>query len=276
MKKSELDYLMQKYDIIPRKEQGQNFLLNDKVIADIVAAAELKPTDTAMEIGPGFGVLTKALAEAVERVVTVEQDRDMFPAVQALQASFPSIEPYNADIREFNRNEVSLKDLEYSLVANLPYSITSWIIREFLEHAPRPKQMVVMVQREVAERIIAEPGEMSLLACAVQVYAQASIVRIVKPGNFFPAPKVDSAVLKIVRRDNQLVEEPEELIRTCKIGFAQRRKTLLNNLRNGLHIEKAAIEHIFNALTLDTAIRPQELSIGQWKDLYLGLKEISD
>ncbi len=267
MKRAELQYLMQKYGIQPRREQGQNFLLNEKVLAKTIAAAELTAKDTVLEVGPGLGILTTALAAHAGRVVAVEQDRTLCQALQPLVQQHKNIELFNEDIRTFHAAQHNLKHEQYVLVANLPYSITSWVLRQFTEYEPAPKRMVVMIQKEVAERINSTPGHMSILSVAIQLFCTVEIIRTVQRSSFFPVPKVDSAVIMLQRRAQPLSKNPTALMKLVKTGFAARRKQLHNTIHTGTHIpDEQCIAAITSIGLLPTA-RPQELSVEQWEQL---------
>lgn len=271
MNRDELQFLLKKYNITPRKQQGQNFLIDDSVVEASIEAAALTPGDTVLEIGPGFGSLTIQLAETGAQVIAVEQDQDLAPAIKALQKQYSNLELYNEDIRTFNAQEAGLEDLQYKMVANLPYSITSWILRHFLDHVPRPQSMTVLVQKEVGERIAAKPGQMSVLAVATQVQATAEIVKIVPPTSFIPAPKVDSTVIKITRRPEMLTTDLKAYMRLVKIGFASKRKQLKKTLPAQLQHTPEEIIHILEKISLPPTARPQELSVEQWEQLRLAL-----
>lgn len=267
MNKQQLSFLLKKYNTKPRREQGQNFLLDEQVIKDTITAAQLTKDDTVLEIGPGFGFLTTELAHAAGKVIAVEQDRDLFPAITTLAKTMPNIEPHNQDIRTFNIAKAGFQDRQYKLVANLPYNITSWILRYFLESQLKPSVMVVMVQKEVAERVIAQPGNMSILACAVQLYAQPEIIRIVTKDAFSPVPKVDSAILKLTIRETPRSPDPEQLMRLIKIGFAAKRKQLHNTLQAGLKLTPNQTKQLIESAGLPANVRPQELSLQQWENV---------
>lgn len=273
MNKQELKHLKSLYGITPRKAQGQNFLLDSSVIDDTVAAANLSVDDIVLEIGPGFGVLTTALAERTQKVIAVEQDRDLTRAIQKLTAQHPNIEIHNEDIRTFHRAESGLQDMQYSLVSNLPYSISSWVFREFLQHAPRPKQMVVMVQKEVGQRLMAQPGDMSMLSVASHLFATAELVRDVPPESFSPQPKVDSSVIKLTLHEQPLSAQPEALLSLAKSGFASKRKKLSNNLRARYHIDAYTIHTWFEQANISENARPQELSVHDWERLRKAIDE---
>ena len=271
MNRDELQFLLKKYNITPRKQQGQNFLIDDSVVEASIESAKLGENDTVLEIGPGFGSLTIQLAETGAKVIAVEQDQDLAPAIRALQSQYPNLQLFNEDIRTFNAQEAGLEDLQYKMVANLPYSITSWILKHFLDHAPRPHTIVVLVQKEVAERIAAKPGQMSVLAVATQVQATAEIVKIVGPDSFIPAPKVDSAVIQITRRPEMLTADLKAYIRLVKIGFASKRKQLKKTLPAQLDQTPEEIIAILEKIGLPATSRPQELSVEQWEQLRIAI-----
>lgn len=272
MNKQELQYLLKKYNITPRKQQGQNFLIDETVVHASIEAGQLSTEDTVLEIGPGFGALTMQLAQHAGRVIAVEQDRDLARGIKELQQTHTNIELYNEDIRTFNAHEAGLTDQNYKLVANLPYSITSWILKHFLDHAPRPHTFVVLVQKEVAERIAAEPGDMSVLAVATQVQATAEIIRIVPPSSFIPAPKVDSAVIRITRRPEMLTHDLKSFMRLVKIGFASKRKQLQKTVAPQYKRTPQEIATLLEQIGLPSTARPQELSVQQWEQLRLSLE----
>lgn len=265
MNRAELQYLMQKYNIEPRREQGQNFLLHDKIVASMIAAAQLTPNDTVLEIGPGLGILTTALAAHAGRVVAVEQDRTLCQALQPLVKQYKNITLINEDIRTFHTAQHGLEHQQYLIVANLPYSITSWILRQFTEYAPAPKRMVVMIQKEVAERVASTPGSMSILSVAVQLFCTVKILRTVTRSNFYPVPNVDSAVILLERRPQPLSSDPAALMKLVKIGFAAKRKQLQNTIQAGTRIPAEQTIAALTSIGLLPTARPQELSVEQWE-----------
>jgi 16S rRNA (adenine1518-N6/adenine1519-N6)-dimethyltransferase len=267
MNKQELKHLKSLYGIKPRKEQGQNFLLDTAVIEQTIAAAELSKDDIVLEIGPGFGALTTALAECTKKVIAVEQDRKLAAAITKLTHQQDNIHIFNEDIRTFHRAEHGLEDMGYSLVANLPYSISSWVFREFLEHAPRPKQLVVMVQKEVGQRLMAHPGKMSVLSVASQLFAQTEVVCHVPPESFSPQPRVDSSVIKMTVHETPLSDDPKALLSLAKSGYVARRKKLSNNLRMRYGVDAQKLNAWLAAADLKENARPQELSVEDWERL---------
>lgn len=238
-------------DIKPKKSLGQNFLINAGILEKIVAAAELDPNDAVLEVGPGTGNLTKLLSEKARRVIAVEKDHRI---VDELKNKFPFIEIIEEDILQFKPSEHDLIEKGYKIIANIPYYITSIFLRTVFEKWPRPKLIVLTVQKEVAKRIVAVPPDMNLLALSVQFYAEAKIVGYVSRGSFRPMPKVDSAIIKLTTYDRPLITSPEKLFKIAKRAFAGKRKQLKNTVGSEL-LEKAGIK---------TSLRPEELSLEDW------------
>ncbi|MBI5071676.1 ribosomal RNA small subunit methyltransferase A [Candidatus Falkowbacteria bacterium] len=269
-----------KYGVRPSKEFGQNFLIDREVLETMVEAADLKRGDVILEIGPGFGVLTAELVKRVSRVIAVEADRKMANALREIMADFQNVEIIQDDVLKFSifnfqfsnnfqNSKFKIQNYSYKIVANLPYQITSAVFRKFLSEEPRPNEITVMVQKEVAERICAKPGEMSLLSLSVQFYGQPEIVAIVPRRVFWPEPEVDSAILKIsnirgIFAKNEKEISPEKFFRLAKIGFSARRKQLQNNLAGGLRLSNKAVQDILIKIGLDPKVRAQDLAIEDW------------
>ncbi|MCX6812210.1 MAG: 16S rRNA (adenine(1518)-N(6)/adenine(1519)-N(6))-dimethyltransferase RsmA [Candidatus Berkelbacteria bacterium] len=283
MNKEELIQFLQANKIWAKKNMGQNFLVDDEVLAKIVEAADLKSTDTVIEIGPGLGVLTEELVSRAGRVVAIEKDDFLAELLNQIsniknprRVSYRKkndkvkIKIVNEDALDLDLSAYSLQltAYDYKVVANIPYNITSAIIRKFLEADNKPELMVLLVQKEVAERIVARPGEMSLLSVSVQFYADVEIVDIVKSTSFFPLPKVESAIIKLKTKSEKRKVKEADLFRIVKFGFASRRKTLENNLAAGLHISKTEASDIIKSAGLSEKIRAQELTIEDWLKLY--------
>jgi 16S rRNA (adenine1518-N6/adenine1519-N6)-dimethyltransferase len=252
-----------------KKNYSQNFLKDESVIQKIVEAAEIIEGETVLEIGPGTGVLTSALIDAGAKVVAVEADESLINNLEEVFEGKATI--VHSDILSVIKNEEKQKELGFSeggykLVANLPYSITSSILEQFLVHAPRPSKMIVMVQREVADRITAKPGEMSVLSVMCQLYAKCKKVTNVKAGSFVPAPKVDSAVVQFVLREDYSYN-PEYVISLAKAGFSARRKQLHHNLSAGGYGKSEWIKKVLEKMGIDPRVRAQELSPEQWVKL---------
>lgn len=251
-----------------KKRFGQHFLTDTNILRRIVDAAELRPGETVIEVGPGRGALTAALAERGARVVAVEVDRDLIAGLRERFAGRAEITIVEGDILEVDVRTLIGTRAAYAVVANLPYNIAAAVIRRFLEAATPPRALVVMVQREVADVIVARPGEMSLLSLAVQVYGRARIVMRVPPGAFSPPPKVESAVVRIdVEPVRHLRSRPTDLFAVARAGFAQPRKQLRNSLAAGLALAPEGAERLLRAADIDPARRPQTLSVGDWDRL---------
>jgi 16S rRNA (adenine1518-N6/adenine1519-N6)-dimethyltransferase len=290
-----LKHLCSKYGFHPGKKYGQNYLIDETVIDDIIAAAQLSESDTVVEVGPGFGTLTLALASRVKKVIAFEIEKKLQPYWE--ESRIKNQELRNVEIVWGNvlkqLSDYKLLPTHYKLIANLPYQITSPVIRLFLEAEQPPAEIILMVQKEVAERICAKPGEMSLLSVAVQYYADAEIVRIVPRASFWPVPGVDSAVIRVSlrgakRRGNPIDlgsslnegiatprlsearDDTDTFFKIVKAGFAQRRKLLIKNLEPMVgKRNKAALLEVFAAIDLTPQARAQELSLEQWKSLVL-------
>jgi 16S rRNA (adenine1518-N6/adenine1519-N6)-dimethyltransferase len=260
--------LLKKHGLRASKKLGQNFLQDPFALEAIATAAEIKPTDTVLEIGPGLGSLTRYLAASARHVVAVEIDRDMLPPLRAVTSDYDNINIIHGDILKLAPEEL-IKEPSYLVVANIPYYITSAIIRHLLENEIKPRRIVLTVQKEVASRICAEAGDMSLLALSVQVYGKPSIVKRILSEAFFPAPKVDSAVLSIDIYSSPKIQ-PDSLnifFKLIKAGFSQKRKTLRNSLSAGLHIPPQNAEELLNNVSIDPRRRAETLSIEEWQRL---------
>ena len=258
--------LLRQLGLRPRKRFSQSFLVDARLPEQIVRAADVRKTDQVLEIGPGLGILTRALAGSAERVLAVELDRDLASALPRLVPA--NVKVIADDALRFDPAEHFAGP--YKLVANLPYHVTSPVLLRYLAIESRPDVLVVMVQKEVAQRIAAAPGRLSSLAVAVQSVATVRIVRIVSPGAFFPRPKVDSAVLRLDPLPSPLVPRGERaaFLEFVQAGFAQPRKQLGNSLAQGLGCSKAVALELLARAEIAAERRPQDLSLDEWKRLY--------
>ena len=273
--------LVRRYQIDPKRSLGQNFLLDPSHLDRIVAAADLAPTDIVLEIGPGLGTLTARLATQAGHVVAVELDDRLIELLRADFADRPHVQIVHGDILELDPPDLlaahlpqgtmaaGYKAAGYKVVANLPYYITSAALRHLLEASVPPMLAVVMVQKEVAERICAAPGDLSLLAVSVQFYAVPRIVQRVPAGAFYPAPNVDSAVLRLDVRPQPAVPDvpPRDFFRVVRAGFGQKRKQLANSLSAGLSLPKSVIQDALSAAAIDPTRRAETLSLEEWGQL---------
>jgi 16S rRNA (adenine1518-N6/adenine1519-N6)-dimethyltransferase len=265
--------LLKKYDLAPRKGLGQNFLTDPYHLGQIVAAAELDGDALVVEVGPGPGTLTTLLTEQAGRVVAVELDGGMVNLLRQEYGHLPNLAVVQADILETDLAALLVEQAgprmaqsPYYVVANLPYYITSAVIRHLLESNPRPQRLVVTIQKEVAQRIVAQPGQMSLLAVSVQFYGKAQLVHRIPAGAFFPPPKVDSAVVRIDTYPASPldVNDVSAFFRVVKAGFSQKRKQLKNTLAAGLQQPTCLVVRALIDAGIDPARRAQSLSLAEW------------
>jgi 16S rRNA (adenine1518-N6/adenine1519-N6)-dimethyltransferase len=248
----------------PNKSLGQHWLTDSVILKQIVDEAGISQGERVVEIGPGTGTLTQSLLAAGAQVVAVEFDATL---ATALTKKFSDILVVSEDILTFDFTKVASP---YKIVANIPYYLTSKLIRVLSESSNSPEIAVLLVQKEVAGRVCAEPGKMSLLSVSAQYYWQCEL-GIEVPAKFFtPPPKVDSQTVILTKRTNPLFGEIDErkLFRIVKAGFSNRRKTLLNSLSGGMQLSKDAIKTLLDTAKVNPQSRPQELSLQQWYDIY--------
>jgi 16S rRNA (adenine1518-N6/adenine1519-N6)-dimethyltransferase len=260
--------VLRQLGLYPRKRLSQSFLVDRRIAEAIGAAAALAPADTVLEIGPGLGLLTAALVRRAGRVIAVELDAQLAAALPGLLGHPPNLTVVHGDALALD--PAALVPADYKVVANLPYHITSPLLRHLLATAHRPRRLVVMVQREVAERITAPPGQWSYLTVLVQLYAAPRLVRVVPPGAFYPRPKVESAVLalEVYPAPRVAATAPEVFLQVVQAGFKQPRKQLRNSLAEGLGCSPAEAAALLRRAQLDPARRPQTLTLPEWDRLY--------
>lgn len=274
--------LLEAHGLRPKKSLGQNFLINENLLKTIVRAADVTKNDLIIEVGPGVGTLTYQLALAAGHVVAIELDQNMVAILRETLASLNNVTVLHEDILRLDLDRVirdwrvdikasnihsPISNIHYKVVANLPYYITSAVIRKFLDHPRKPSLLVLMVQYEVAQRIMAKPGEMSLLAVSVQFYAMPSLVMRLPAGAFYPAPKVDSAVVRLDVRAAQPAVDVENFFRVAHAGFGQKRKQLRNALAAGLGISAQESEALLQRAGIDPKRRAETLTIEEWMRL---------
>lgn len=249
----------------PKKSLGQHWLKDRGVLADIADEVTITQNDTVLEIGPGLGTLTSELLRRAKKVIAVELDEDL---ARKLPGQFPgtSLEVVNQDILTFDLRTLPEK---YVVVANVPYYITSKIVQLLTTAVNKPRAIVLLVQKEVAERMAAEPGEMSILAVSAQVYAKVRLGDVVPAQLFTPPPKVDSQVVVLEMRDTPLVSPEDEKVffRVVKAGFSAKRKKLRSSISSGLRLSKPQAEELLLAASISPEDRAQDLSIYQWISL---------
>jgi len=270
---SSLKEILRKYRAFPIKRLGQNFLIDKNVLKKIVDAAELSKKDVVLEVGPGIGNLTIELAKRAKKVIAVEKDKRMVEILKERlkEERIENVETFNEDILKFLP---SFKPkTSYKVVANIPYYLTSRLIRNLLEIKRKPKLIVLMVQKEVAQRICAKPPKMNLLAVSVQFYAKPEIVSFVSKNSFWPRPEVDSAIIKITPKKTQSKSNFCNLFfKIVKAGFSQPRKQLVNNLSKRLKIEKEKVKNWLLESGIQPTQRAETLTIENWLNLTRNFK----
>lgn len=262
--KSTIQSLLQKHGLFAKKSFGQNFLVNEKAIQDIVNAAKITPEDTIIEVGPGLGVLTKELAKNAKNIISLELDKTLFPVLEETLEDFSNIEILQQDALKY----IPPGNLKYKIVANIPYNITSHLINHFLQAENPPTSMTLLVQKEVAEKIVILNPDMTVLSLQAALFGEAKYIKKVPAGYFHPIPKVDSAILHItlftkehplyISRNNAI-----QILKIAKICFSGRRKKLRNTLPKEYH-ENAISKGI------DLSRRPETLSTQEWEAICLG------
>ena len=303
MNKTQIKEQLRKYNIRPNKTMGQNFLINENTLEKIIKAADLNKDDTVLEVGPGLGILTKELIKKVKKVITIEKDEQMIEVLKQELEDSENIEIIHGDILEilkdqkkscllrnpgrasrtrplqskgaFERHGLRLirkGTISYKVVANIPYYLTSHLIRTLLESENQPKEIVLLIQKEVAQRISPRPrragqAKMNLLSVSVQFYGKPEIISIISKENFWPEPKIDSAILRI--RD---IRKPENInikkfFKLVKAGFSSPRKQLANNLSNNLGFNKEEIKKALTECNLNIQARASNLEIKDWINL---------
>ncbi len=260
--------LLKRYGIQPRKSLGQNFLVEPAGLMKVINATELNGSEEVLEIGAGLGSLTYLLVQSSARVTAVEIDRNMLePLAEALK-SYPNVQIVQGDILELDPSTLVSRE-NYVVVANIPYYITSAIIRHLLEADLKPSRVILTIQKEVAQRIVARDGKMSLLSLSVFVFGEPEIAGTIPAGSFYPSPDVDSAVLRIRLHPEPLIpaSQLDQFFKLAHAGFGQKRKTLRNSLSAGLSLPAGEVEARLLKADIDPTRRAETLSIAEWARL---------
>jgi len=270
--------LLRHFDLQARKGLGQHFLIDGEVLELITSAAELTPTDVIVEVGPGLGILTKELAQKAGRVIAIELDNKLAALLQQTLASFDNVTIINEDILQIEPATLLEEQKarfpqainSYKVVANLPYYITSPVLRHFLEASAKPQTIIVMVQKEVAEAIVAKPGQMSLLSVSVQLYGEPRIISYVPAQCFYPAPEVDSAILRIdlYPQPAVAVDDKDSFFGLVRAGFAAPRKQIGNSLAQGLGRAKGEVLSLLERADIVSQRRAETLTLEEWARLW--------
>lgn len=257
--------ILKEYGIRPNKGLGQNFLSDPKILKRIADTVDIQMGDTVLEIGAGIGNLTSELAARSSRVVAVELDERLIPILCELTSQFNNIEIISGDILDLDLMQLSLPE-DYLVVGNIPYYISTMIVRRLLETSRPPRRIVLTLQREVAERIIQQPGHLNLLAVSVQVYGKPSIHMRIPAGSFYPAPEVDSAVIRIDRYPEARIPlmHRKFFFRLVKAGFSQKRKTLRNSISGGMGWKPKDTSRLLSESGIDPSRRAETVSLEEW------------
>jgi 16S rRNA (adenine1518-N6/adenine1519-N6)-dimethyltransferase len=280
--KETIKFLCKKYKFQPSRSSGQNFLVSENILNNIVHTAQLQGNDTVLEIGAGFGTLTVELLKGGSKVIAVELDKRLVVPLKKLAKVNKNLLVVEGDIfKQWPAISPKLKDLCYKIVANLPYNITSLVLRNFLEQKPRPKEMILLVQKEVAERVVARPGKMSRLSVAVQFYGQPEIIGVVPAQDFWPMPEVDSAILKIdgIGEDIDGYQgllgsvDKKKFFNFINLGYSAKRKQLHNNLASGFRLDNGLVQEIFKNIGINPHARAQDLAIEDWIKIVQNIEE---
>jgi len=282
-----------RHKIQPSKKLGQNFLVDKTAVKRVMNAAKIKETDVILEIGPGSGALTKELVKKAKKVVAVEKDKKMVAILKEELKDYKNVEIISDDIRRFKNWGLKIKN-SYKIVANLPFYLTAPVIRKFLESGTPPKEMTLVVQKEVGQRIcskVPEPkrvnpllrpsprlGHMNILAVSIQVYADVKIMGYISKKSFWPQPKVDAAIIKILplkikSHDRRISSQRRNLFfKVVKAGFSQPRKQLINNLSKSLKLSRAKVEIWLKKNDIRPTQRAETLTVKDWIKLAKSIK----
>lgn len=257
--------LLSMYGAQPNTDLGQHFLVEKKYLEQIIDAAEPLEGKTVLEIGPGLGVLTKALSKRAKEVVSIEVDGRMVSILKTVCLKCTNLTVKEMDARQFDPTPLG----DYKLVANIPYYLTSHIIRKFLEEKNKPEQMVLLVQKEVADRICAKPNRMSVLSISVQFYGAPQLVGTVPREAFYPTPQVNSAIVKINTYGTPLFKDvdTEKFFRLVKAGFGEKRKQLVNSL-SSLGYDKEELYNLLKSSGVHPERRAETLTLQEWRTVY--------
>ncbi len=267
--------LLRKYGLRPKKGLGQNFLSDPIILQKVVRTSGITSDDAVLEIGPGLGSLTVELAKSAKRVVAVEIDENMFGPLGEVLAQRANVDLVLGDILAQDVRDLMSAPAPYVVVANIPYYITSAIIRHLLESDHPPQRLILTVQKELGERICADPPDMNLLALSVQVYGSPKVTFRIPAGAFYPPPKVDSSVVQVDVFTKPLIarESLDLFFQLVKAGFSQKRKTLRNSISAGMRWPKESAEKALESAQIDPMRRAETLSLSEWKALVQAVKE---
>ena len=265
LSKSQIKQILKDRDLKPTKKFGQNFLINQKPIQQMIIAADINPNDTILEIGPGLGALTQELITTGAKIIAQEKDRNLVAVLKEQFKTVENLEIIEGDARAIVGNK-NFCSLQFKVIANLPYYLTAPIIRQFLEAENPPELMVFLIQKQVGQRICAKPPRMNLLAVSVQLYATPKIINYVSQKCFWPMPEVDGAIIKIMPHHEKTgaTTDRERFFKIVRAGFSHPRKILISNLADGLNMNKNDLEKAFTTLAIPLKSRAENLAVAEW------------
>lgn len=260
--------------ILLKKSLGQHFLIDQNIVEKIIAIVEEGGEDTIIEIGAGLGALTFPLGSVCKKLIAYEIDRRLIPTLAEVTGGCKNVEIRSEDARKIPSSK--FQALNYSIVGNLPYYLTSQLLKFFLTQENKPKRLIVTVQKEVAQRICSVPPYMSLLAVSAQFYGVPKIRRYISKNSFWPPPKVDSALLEVKLHNASLLNSSEEefFFKLVKAGFGNKRKLLRGNVRRAFGCDEDWWKQVFSDVGLDTKIRAEALSMREWRKLFDAMRGV--
>ncbi len=264
-----LKSILREYGLSPNKTYGQNFLMDETILEDIIDHAGVDKNDTVIEVGPGIGNLTERLLARAKQVISIEKDPQFLPVLKKLAKEHKNFSYHLEDVLTLNLDELLDIIKNYKVVANIPYYITGKIVQLFLQLKHKPQSLTLLMQKEVAQNLAAKPGALNLMAISTQLYADVKLLTVVPAFKFYPAPKVDSAAVQIILHDppRYQVGDDKKLFRILHACFAGKRKQLHNTLTNNLLLDKELVDKVLNDLHIERSVRPQQLTIEQWLEL---------
>jgi 16S rRNA (adenine1518-N6/adenine1519-N6)-dimethyltransferase len=256
--------ILKKYKAKPQKKFGQNFLENRKSVSRFAEAVDINKDDVILEIGPGMGILTEKLSQKAKKVIAIEKDPLMVKILKETLTGLRNVDVIQADARKIDPKKLGLDAMEYKLVGNLPFYLTSRLIRIFLESKTGPKEMIFLVQKEVGQRSCSKAPDMNLLAASVQFYANPQIIDYVSKKSFWPEPKVDGVIIKITISGQKKSVDEKLFFKIIKAGFSQPRKQILNNLSHGLKLNKKIAADWLLKNKIKPEQRAETLDVENW------------
>jgi len=254
--------LFKKYNIKPQKKLGQNFLIDKNIIKKIIRSSNISKNDIVLEIGPGIGTLTIELLKKAKKVTAIEKDKTIIKILKETTKSFKNIKIINQDILKIKKIKINKK---YKIIANLPYYIVFPFFKKILEEENQPHEMILTIQKEVAQKIVKKPPKANFLSIFINFYCDSKILFFIPKESFWPKPKVDGAVIKLSNIKNKNLEVDKFLFyKVIKIGFSSPRKKIINNYFNNIKLNKKEVYNLFNKININPNLRPENLSLKDW------------